>query len=205
MPEAAEAAEAAEHRADSAEGYEQHNLAAGEKHSPHSLRSPEGEEASANTNTAPALAYTRITTDADLTAIILALGGEDVLGLDVETTGPVVESAGVDIKKAALNPRIDRLCLVSIATRERVYLIDAQTVALEPLAPLLAGETGPTLIAHNAAFDLGFLQAAGLPIPEGSRVFDSLIAVELIERREKGAGQAITAWVRLPIAGSVRC
>ncbi|MBA2595911.1 MAG: bifunctional 3'-5' exonuclease/DNA polymerase, partial [Chloroflexia bacterium] len=90
----------------------------------------------------------------------------DVLGLDVETTG--------------LNPRGDSLQLVQLATYDHVYLIDPQSVDLASLTPLLETSTA-TIIGHNLGFDLGFLHAAGLPLPAGDRIFDTLLASQLID------------------------
>jgi P4 family phage/plasmid primase-like protien len=108
----------------------------------------------------------RITTDAELAAMLPELLTTDVLGLDVETSG--------------LDPRADRLCLVQFATDERVLLIDAAAIDLAPLAALFTGD-GPTLVGHNLTFDLAFLHAAELPIPDGERLFDTLLASQVLD------------------------
>ncbi len=87
-----------------------------------------------------------------------------MLGLDCETTG--------------LDPVSDRLRLVQLATPERVYLVDCFAYDPRVLAPLLAA--GPRLIGHNLKFDLRFLAAAGLPVPAGGRLFDTLLAAQLL-------------------------
>lgn len=97
------------------------------------------------------------------------------LGLDVETTG--------------LSPRADRLRLVQLATGARTVLVDAFAVDVAPLAPLFAGSgagagAGPQLVGHNLAFDLGFLAAAGLPLPDGTRLLDTLLAERVGDRGE---------------------
>src|SRR4029453_13045081 len=38
-----------------------------------------------------------------------------------------------------------------------------------------------TIVGHNLGFDLSFLHAAGLPIPSGDRIFDTLGASQLID------------------------
>ena len=99
-----------------------------------------------------------------LAAALPDLLAADVLGLDVETTG--------------LDPRRDALHLVQLATRDRVYLIDPATVDLAALTPLLRPRTS-TIVGHNLGFDLGFLHAAGLPIPSGERLFDTMLASQV--------------------------
>jgi DNA polymerase-1 len=106
----------------------------------------------------------RITTLAELAAVLPRLLAADVFGLDVETSG--------------LDPRRDHLQLVQLATPNCVYLIDAKSVDLAALAPLLETATS-TIVGHNLAFDLGFLHAAGLPIPHGGRIFDTMLASQV--------------------------
>jgi len=108
----------------------------------------------------------RIASDDELATILPDLLAADVLGLDVETTG--------------LNPRGDSLRLVQFATRDHVYLIDPNAVDLAALEPILTTATS-TIIGHNLGFDLSFLHAAGLPIPAGDRLFDTLVASQLID------------------------
>jgi P4 family phage/plasmid primase-like protien len=128
--------------------------------------------------------YDLLTTDAQLAATLPDLLAADILGLDVETTG--------------LNPRADRLNLVQLATRERVVLIDAATVDLTPLSSVLAGSA--VLVGHNLSFDLGFLQAAGLPIPDGDRLFDTMLASQVLD----GGAHPIGATVPDPSGGTSR-
>jgi DNA polymerase I len=109
--------------------------------------------------------YDLLTTDAHLAAALPDLLAADVLGLDVETTG--------------LNARADRLRLVQLATRERVFLIDAATVDLTPLSSVLTGSG--ILVGHSLSFDLGFLRVAGLPVPDGDRLFDTMLASQVLD------------------------
>ncbi|MDP9406193.1 MAG: DNA polymerase [Actinomycetota bacterium] len=97
----------------------------------------------------------------------------DALGVDLETAG--------DGKDAALDPRRGRIRLVQLATREQTYVIDAFAVDVSALAPLFDGASGPPLVGHNLGFDLGFLHAAGLPIPPGDRLFDTMLASQLLD------------------------
>ncbi len=88
-----------------------------------------------------------------------------VVGLDTETTG--------------LDAQTDRLRLIQIATADAVYMLDA--CALDPrlLAPLLQGD-GPLLVGHNLKFDLRFLDSAGMARPAGRRLFDTMLASQLL-------------------------
>jgi DNA polymerase-1 len=106
----------------------------------------------------------RITDNDGLAIALPALLAADVLGLDVETTG--------------LDPRGDSLQLVQLATRDRVYLIDPAAVDLASLTPLLITASS-TIVGHNLGFDLAFLHAAGLPLPTGARLFDTMLASQV--------------------------
>src|SRR5205085_2047874 len=46
------------------------------------------------------------------------------------------------------------------------------------LAPVF--EAGPLLLGHNLAFDLRFLERASLPVPSGERLFDTMLAAQLL-------------------------
>jgi DNA polymerase-1 len=102
-------------------------------------------------------------------SLVPELLGKPVLGLDTETTG--------------LDPFMDRLRLVQLAVLDGpVYLIDCFAVDPRLLAPLFAAAPdGPTLVGHNLAFDLRFLIQAGLPIPPGRRLFDTMLAVQVLD------------------------
>src|SRR5262245_45786688 len=73
------------------------------------------------------------------------IAAADVLGLDLETTG--------------LDPLTDRIRLLSVCDGKHTAVVDCFQY---PLAPLLLPLDSKTLIAHNAAFDLGFLWRHGL-------------------------------------------
>jgi len=110
-------------------------------------------------------AYTMLTTAHDVQEMLTAVRGVSVVGLDTETTG--------------LDPLTDRLRLIQIATPDAAYMLDA--FALDPrlIAPLLSGE-GPLLVGHNVKFDLRFLESAGLAMPAGQRLFDTMLAAQLL-------------------------
>jgi DNA polymerase-1 len=79
-----------------------------------------------------------------LPTVLQALDESVLVGLDTETTG--------------LNPRADRIRLLSLATDNGTYLVDCLAVDPRPLWGTLAEKS---LVAHNAAFDLGMLAAVG--------------------------------------------
>jgi DNA polymerase-1 len=89
------------------------------------------------------------------------------LGMDTETTG--------------LDPRTCRLRLLQLATPKRVYVIDGFHVDPRVLRPLFDDpRQGPVLVGHNLKFDLQFLWAAGLEPPHGARLFDTMLADQLV-------------------------
>jgi DNA polymerase-1 len=65
---------------------------------------------------------------------------------------------GIDLETTGLNPRTDRVRLLSLSTERGTYLIDASRVDVRELFDHLAEKP---LIAHNGAFDLGFLARLG--------------------------------------------
>jgi DNA polymerase-1 len=93
--------------------------------------------------------YSLVTDGAGLAAVAAAVLGGGVVGVDLETTG--------------LDPRRDRARLLSLALDTIdggpfVYLIDLFRVDCAPLLEALAGKE---VVAHNALFDLGFLDGLG--------------------------------------------
>jgi DNA polymerase-1 len=100
-----------------------------------------------------------------------ALGAAPVLGVDVETTG--------DGEGDALDPLKGRIRLVQLATPDAVYIVDCAGTDPRLLQPVFA--SGPVLLGHNVGFDLAFLQQAGLVIPNGDRLFDSMLAARVLE------------------------
>jgi len=113
----------------------------------------------------PALPYTLVTTARDVGEMLTTIGAADVVGIDTETTG--------------LDAATDRVRLIQIATAATVYVLDVFTLDPRLIAPLLVGD-GPLLVGHNLAFDLRFLESAGLPFPAGSRLFDTMLASQLL-------------------------
>lgn len=113
-----------------------------------------------------------ITDEGLLTEALPTLQAAEVVGLDTETTG--------------LDPRGDRVRLVQFAVPDGlVYIVDLDLVDVRGLAPLFASLDGPIIVGHNLKFDLQFLAEAGLPVPNGPRLLDTMIVAHLLE---DGAG-----------------
>jgi DNA polymerase-1 len=85
-----------------------------------------------------------VTCPEQLPTLLESLSAVGSVALDIETTGP--------------DPRKHRLRLLTLATTARTWVIDAAAVSIQSLLPILADKH---LIAHNAAFDLGFLAQQG--------------------------------------------
>jgi ATP-dependent Lhr-like helicase len=97
-----------------------------------------------------------------LQEIVSELRGEDVVGLDVETS--------LDL---------GTLCLVQVATRTKTFLIDPLAIGdLTPIVDVLGAAT-PLKIIHNARFERRVLAAVGITL---NGVFDTLEA----SRRARG-------------------
>jgi DNA polymerase-1 len=110
------------------------------------LPSPAYERNELNEQSPP---YLLVRDAASLVMVRTAVDDTSMIGLDVETTG--------------LNPRIDRLRLLSLAAdtidgRTFTYMIDCFVVDPSSLWELLAEKE---LVIHNAAFDLAFLHRLG--------------------------------------------
>jgi DNA polymerase-1 len=93
--------------------------------------------------------YLLVTDPAELPTVVAAIDNSTLIGLDLETTG--------------LNPRTDRVRLLSLAVETIddtmfTYMVDC--CALDP-SPLWDALAGKELTIHNAAFDLAFLSRLG--------------------------------------------
>lgn len=70
---------------------------------------------------------------------------------------------GLDIETTGLNPRQNKICLIQLSDGQETLIIDVRghddlTVLKPALEQLRA-------VAHNAVFDMGFLQAQGIRLP----------------------------------------
>jgi DNA polymerase-1 len=110
------------------------------------------------------------------------------------TVVPALEtsvSVGLDCETGGLNPRCDRVRLLTLATDRATYLIDCFVVDPRPLFEVLAKKT---LIAHNALFDLSFLRRLGF-VP--GVVHDTILLSRLLYGTHKQKGfHALEACVR---------
>ncbi|MHB8576420.1 MAG: DNA polymerase [Dehalococcoidia bacterium] len=103
--------------------------------------------------------------EAALAVALPALVAADVIGLDTETTG--LDFLG------------DRLRLVQLAVPGAVFVVDCFAVDARALQPVFDG--GARFLGHNLGFDLRFLLANGVRIPDGDRLFDTMLASQLLQ------------------------
>lgn len=89
-----------------------------------------------------------------------------VIGLDIETTG--------------LDPLVNKVRLVQLATRDCVYVVDAFQLDPRVLQPVI--NHAPWLVTHAGVFELRFLETAGLTMPDdlGFRIGDTMLAHQLL-------------------------
>jgi DNA polymerase I-like protein with 3'-5' exonuclease and polymerase domains len=104
--------------------------------------------------------YTLVRSEDELRAVLQAVDESAVIGLDTETTG--------------LDPRTDKIRLLSLATDRGTYLIECFASAPWPLFDLLAEKE---LVLHNGLFDLGFLGQLGF-VPR--TVKDTMLLAQLL-------------------------
>jgi hypothetical protein len=108
-----------------------------------------------------------ITTEHELRSVTDELRPAEMVGIDLETTG--------------LNPRTDRVRLISLSTAEGSWLIDCFKVNPHPLFSILSRKK---LVMHNGQFDLGFLSAMGFEIEEGAEILDTMLISQQLEDKE---------------------
>jgi hypothetical protein len=108
-----------------------------------------------------------ITTEHELTSVTEEIRSAKMVGIDLETTG--------------LNPRADRVRLISLSTAEGSWLIDCFEVDPHPLFEVLGQKK---LLMHNGQFDIGFLSVMGFKIEEGAEVLDTMLLSQLLEDKE---------------------
>jgi DNA polymerase-1 len=119
------------------------------------------------------LPYRLVTDAAGLELVAAALDEAPAVALDLETTG--------------LDPRSDRVRLLSVAARTIsgecfAYLVDCFATDPAPLYPLLAGRQ---LVGHHLLFDLQFLARLGF---EPGAVHDTMLVSQLVHGTRKPRG-----------------
>ncbi len=107
-----------------------------------------------------------VETSEGLRSVMAKIREADLVAVDLETTG--------------LNPRKDKIRLISISTSEDTWLVDCFAVDPSPLFSVLAEKR---LAFHNAAFDLGFLGSMGFEPKEG-KVIDTMLMSQVTENQE---------------------
>lgn len=105
-----------------------------------------------------------VETEGGLRGLLLQLREVNRVALDLETTG--------------LDPRKDRVRLLSLATEKGTWIIDCFEVDPRALFQVLSEKE---LVIHNALFDLGMLSEMGFELGEGGRIFDTMVSSQLSE------------------------
>jgi DNA polymerase-1 len=104
--------------------------------------------------------YQLVTEQRDLAPVRWALDESGEVGVDIETTG--------------LDPRRDKVRLLSLATERGTFIIDAFRVDVRALFDHL---TEKPLVVHNGAFDLAFLTRLGL---SPGAIHDTMLLSQLL-------------------------
>jgi DNA polymerase I-like protein with 3'-5' exonuclease and polymerase domains len=107
-----------------------------------------------------------ITTEEGLKTIVPKIKQTEVVALDLETTG--------------LDPRRDRIRLLSLATQSETWIVDTFSVDIERLLDILMDET---LVVHNAMYDLLLLRRLGY-VHRG-RVVDTMTLSRMVHAGER--------------------
>jgi hypothetical protein len=115
----------------------------------------------------PTVTIPLITSQEQLDSAAAQIRQAEILALDLETTG--------------LNPRDDRVKLISLATAQDTWLIDCFEVDPSSLFPVLAEKK---LAMHNGQFDLGFLFEMGFEIAAGGGVIDTMLVSQILGHRD---------------------
>ena len=84
----------------------------------------------------------------------------------------------LDLETTGLDPRQDKVRLLTLATEQDTWIVDCFEVDPRPLFPILAEKK---LIIHNALFDLGMLSEMGFELGENGEVIDTMLMSQLLE------------------------
>jgi len=94
----------------------------------------------------------------------------------------------VDVESNGLHAYAAELCIVQIATRTDVLVIDPFATSVAPLARVFA--EGPPTVVHDLGFDARMLARAGAPL---GRVHDTALAATLLGRSATGLASVLAA------------
>lgn len=90
------------------------------------------------------------------------------------------EAVGFDTETTSLHPKDGRLRLIQLAPSDRVvYVLDVFRDSPNLLRRIFDGNT--LLIGHNLGFDLRFLSSVGIDLPHGKRIFDTMLAGQILD------------------------
>jgi hypothetical protein len=84
----------------------------------------------------------------------------------------------LDLKTTGLDPRRDRIRLLTLTTEQGSWLLDCFEVDPRPLFPIL---TEKELVIHDALLYLGFLFQMGFEPGENGRVLDTMLISQLLK------------------------
>jgi hypothetical protein len=88
-----------------------------------------------------------------------------------------VECVALDLETTGLDPRKDRIRLLTLATEGGTWIVDCFKVDPHPLFPILAEKK---LVIHNAIFDLSFLYQMDFEVGEGGEALDTMLTSQLL-------------------------
>jgi DNA polymerase III epsilon subunit-like protein len=96
---------------------------------------------------------------------------------ELATTLQAATRVGLDLETTGLDPRRDRVRLLSLATERGVWLVDCFEADPHALFGVLAEKE---LVIHNALFDLGFLYQMGFELGENGEVLDTMLSSQIV-------------------------
>jgi len=108
-----------------------------------------------------------------------------------------VACVGADLEGDGLYRYRSRLCVLQLATPERVWLVDTLAIWDPAAVGALLGPAGPTKILHDAAFDARLLREYGVAL---GNVFDTSVAARFLGERNTGLGSLLAARCGLNVA-----
>ncbi|MDP9474951.1 MAG: DNA polymerase [Actinomycetota bacterium] len=117
--------------------------------------------------TQPLFKGSLVATEEEMQALIPEILRADLIALDLESTG--------------LDPRKDRIRLLSIATERGTWLVDNSSINIRGLFEALEDKT---LVVHNAMFDVLFLRHLGY-VHHG-RIVDTMTISRMVHAGERG-------------------